>query len=578
MIRADLREGGIHMHHTRIIAVLSLFLCLILVTSGCRDAVPEEAGSEQSFSPPAETAGEDLTSETVSPEPGSGRLTPEGTLLPPEGWDGGELYPYPVVFPYRFEGQTPESTQEGFYLLYGLADEAGNIVTDPYFADFSIISADDGSRFLILTHYTESYLAWLKTELFGLTSMLPPQTETMILEKSGRWASSFGSSAAYLGENRLLLRKGTLWEIYKTDGSLLLPAWQLPSSALLKAEIPYGFWYPSDVETVYSSGLLPVCGLVPEGGGEYLFNYIDPEGNLLLSENCPAVSAFDPYGMAAVKDPETGLFGVIDTSGQYLLKPTHKERLNAVTRDLYSFTEDEIHFGLLRVSTGGEVFPAKFWDIPVQPEDPNGIVWLSPETNYYPWSVETGKRVPLPSPLSELPGSSTKTCFHHLAGDWYYFLHGYGTPSRVPEYILFRYTDPASYLSYPADSYYAPEFDEIHGKIVLMRKEDLGYVAHALFLDPVTGEESEPERYYYPVLDMGDGLYKSPEHTSEEEFVYVFTDADGNRFFEEEFLSAKSSGGGLFACAGKEGSCLCRRDGTKILSLLPAETAVRKAT
>lgn len=558
--------------------ILSVLVALALLT-GCRSALPGETGSGSSEPLPPGTAEKGGETGTVEPDPDSGRLTPEGTLLPPEDWSGGELFPYPVVFPYRFERENPAENREGSYLLYGLADAEGRIVTDPYFADFEIVAAGDGTRFLILTHYTESYLAWLKTELFGLTSMIPPQTDTMILEKNGRWSTSFGSEASYLGENRLLLAKGSRLEIYRTDGSLLLPPWDLPSSALLRAGIPSGCWRPSGADGyVFSSGLLPVCGLAPEGDdGRYLFNYIDSGGNLLLPENCPALSAFDPYGMAAVRDPDTGLFGVIDVSGRYLLEPAYEFCLNAVTRDLYSFTVDEALYGLLRVSTGETVFPAKFRDIPAQPEDPNGIVWLSPETNYYPWSVESGKRAFLPAPLSELPGSSAKERFYPLAGDWYYFRHGYGDPGRAPEWILFRYNDPASRLTYPAQDYYEPEYDEARDRIVLMRQEDLGYVAHALFLDPATGEESEPEHYYSPAFELGDGLYKFQYAAGEGPASTLFLDAAGNRFFPEDFLSAKPSGGGLYACAGEEGSCLCRRDGARILSLPPAETAVRKA-
>ena len=49
---------------------------------------------------------------------------------------------------------------------------------------------------------------------------------------------------------------------------------------------------------------------------------------------------------------------MIDVSGWYLLEPAYEFCLNAVTRDLYSFTVDEALYGLLRVSTGETVFPA----------------------------------------------------------------------------------------------------------------------------------------------------------------------------------------------------------------------------
>ena len=560
----------------RLCFAAALLLFLILSSCAAEEPFSPALPEESTLTSPAES--ESAPGEAQTGEDSPLRLTPEGTLLPPADWAGGELYPYPVIIPYRFEGDRPEETREGTYLLYGLADGEGRIVTDPYFLDYEIVTADDGVRFLLLSRCKGSYLAWLKTELYGLTSMMPPETDVMILEKSGRWSTSFGSAARYLGENRLLLEKGTRQELYKTDGSLLREPWDVPLAALSQAGIPYAYYRPFESGTAYSSGFFPVCGLTPPGDdGKYLFNYVDAEGNLLLEKNCPVLAPFDPYGTAAVKDPESGLYGVIDSSGAYLIEPSYEKSLTAVTRDLYSFTGDGVHFGLLRVSTGETVLPAKFWNIPAQPEDPNGFVWVSPETGLYPWSPETGRRVLLPEPLSSLPGSSEKELFYSLSGGWYWFHHGYGTPERAPEYILFRFSDPASYLVYPAEDYFDPRYDEERGKIVLERSEGLGYAAHALFLDPVTGEESEPESYYSPVSDLGDGLYRFDMYPDAGEHVRLFLDAEGNRFFDEDPVFARSAGGGLFACTDGEGSYLCRRDGTRILSLPPAETAPEKA-
>ncbi|MBR5742822.1 MAG: hypothetical protein IKX85_03390, partial [Clostridia bacterium] len=556
---------------------LSLALLFVIFFSSCLGPASGESAPASESAPGS--AESEPVSETEPVEAGSERLTPEGTYLPPEDWSGGELYPYPAIFPYRFEGETPEQTMTGSYFLFGLADAEGRIVTDPYFSDYEIVTSGDGSRFLLLSRYKSPYLAWLKKQLYGLTSMDPPETEVMILEKNGLWSTSFGSEAVYLGENRLLLIKDTLREIYRTDGSLLLAPWNQPTSAAASVEIPYGYFSPfSSSELAFSSGFLPVCGLTPEGDdGNFLYNFIDAEGNLLLKKNCRTLASFDPYGLAAVQDPETGLYGVIDSSGGYLLGPSYVNPLSGVTRDLYSFTEDGTLFGLLRASTGDTVFPAKFWNIPAQPEDPNGFVWLSPETNLYPWSVETGERVPLPRPLADLPGSSAKRLFTPLAGDWYFFYHGDGMGHA--EYVLFRYADPEAYRAYPASDFFEPFYDAAREKIVLMRREDAGFVEHALFFDPVTGEESEPDHYYYLSVDRGDGLFQFRGMTADETPVSLFVDAEGRRFFEEDsgLIFAKSAGGGLFACAAEEASSLCRRDGTVLLSLPPEEVAVEEA-
>ncbi|MBR5742821.1 MAG: hypothetical protein IKX85_03385, partial [Clostridia bacterium] len=336
-------------------SLLALALLVLMLPSCLGPAA--ETGAPASESAPGSAESE--------PSSESERLTPEGTYLPPEDWSGGELYPYPALYPYWITSANGNGYASD-YILYGLADAEGRIVTDPYFSDFRAVTADDGTRLLFLAHDAEDPVEFL-TAVYGPDSSRWPDGydgsradfEMLLLAGDGSWrtpAVPRGGVLCYAGENRVVWQdpaeKSAV--LYSTAGEKIALSRGISVDLYTGGSGGSGY----HILPLFSAGWLPVA---VKGGslGAYRngYNFVDPDGDFLFAEDRSAVNNFDEQGYAAVFDPETGKCGIVDNTGAYTVKPTYEHPLipAAAGAGLYAYAENgknDYYKGILRADTG----------------------------------------------------------------------------------------------------------------------------------------------------------------------------------------------------------------------------------
>jgi len=260
-----------------------------------------------------------------------------GELKPAD--DYGKLYPY--------EGKL--IGHDWFMSVrYGLVDDRGRIVVDPVYERAYYL--DEDAKYLCLVYPVEKP---------DPNSFEPPR-RLVVAKADGSWVSGdfFGNWAAF-SENRIIVTETLVegvshqYKIFDTEGRLIAEG--------------DGYFYG------FSGGLGTVMHMkraLPGEEGSSWYEYIDTEGRTAIQGPFIDAQAFeDGKAFVAVgEDWESALYGVINSAGEYVVKPELK--YNDVRhlfdgqagQDIYVYNEerDGVYYEGIKEKDGRIIVPAEY--------------------------------------------------------------------------------------------------------------------------------------------------------------------------------------------------------------------------
>ena len=227
-------------------------------------------------------------------------------LIPSD--DYGELIPF-VGKILTASGDWPMTSQR-----YGLCTTDGKIVVDPVYNYCHLMQAGDKSYYnLVCARTIEEIEIAQQNENFDEMY----KEKNVLISSDGSFCKELGHSSANAytldnGEGRVVIFNynfetggtGMNCEVYDKDMNLLYTLEKL-------------YNYPD-----FSKELIDV--MVDKGWTIDSTYFIDKNGNKVIDgERFSEISPFY-NGLAAVKDSESGLYGYIDTTGEYVIQPQFK--------------------------------------------------------------------------------------------------------------------------------------------------------------------------------------------------------------------------------------------------------------
>ncbi len=228
-------------------------------------------------------------------------------LIPSDKY--GELIPF-VGKILTASGDWPMTSQR-----YGLCTTDGKIVVDPVFEYCNMMQAGDKNYYNLSCARTIEEIETAQQnedfdEMYKENNVLISSDGSFCKELGSSWANAYTLDD---GEGRIVIFNynsendgtGMNCEVYDEDMNLLYTLEKLYnypdfSKELADVMIVGENWQPSDMY------------------------YIDKNGNKVIGgDNFSHIGPFS-NGLAAVQDKESGLYGYIDTSGEYVIKPQFK--------------------------------------------------------------------------------------------------------------------------------------------------------------------------------------------------------------------------------------------------------------